>query len=298
MNVAVKPIAVDLDHVGTIVRDLDRAQEAFLKLGFQLTARSYHMASPAPGAPLEPLGSGNHVAMLGQGYLEIMANTHPTKVSVAVAMLERYEGAHIVAFRPESGATVQSRLIDRGQPVDPVRILERTTPYGPDGKESRKVIFHSYRFTTSVFTEAQFVYIEHPTRDVMWQPHLLEHPNGAIALDSLQLCSADAAATARKFAPLLGLEPAIVAPGEFEFRFTNSSMLVLSPEAWLARVPAAPLPPLPAPVGFTVRTTSLRQTQDVLERNGVAFAAGSHGGIRVGAAHACGTVIHFIDNAH
>ena len=34
------PIALDLDHCGTIVRDLDRAQQAFILSSFNFTSRS------------------------------------------------------------------------------------------------------------------------------------------------------------------------------------------------------------------------------------------------------------------
>ncbi|MBK8064423.1 MAG: VOC family protein [Betaproteobacteria bacterium] len=289
-------IALDLDHCGTIVRDLDRAQQVFARLGFNLTTRSHHVGSPTPGAPIEPLGSANHCAMLQQGYLEVMGHVDPTKTSNAVAMAKRYEGLHIVAFRPESSELVQSRLIDRGLPVDPVRALERMTPYGPEGRESRRVAFKNSRFNTGVFTEAQFQYTEHLTRDVMWQKHLTVHPNGALALQALYLCSPDPQATAAKFVPLLGIAPVANAQGEQVFEFAASRLVVLSPAAWALRAPGEPTPPLPAPVGFDVRVDSLAKARACLEANGVPVQPGTGaaaGGLRVGTAHACGVVIHF-----
>ena len=287
-----KPLALNLDHCGTIVRDLDLAQQAFQDLGFKLTLRSHHVGSPSPGAPIEPLGSANHCAMLQQGYLEVLGHVDPAKTSNAVAMLKRYEGVHIVAFRPESSEAIQTALIDQGQPVDPVRNLERMTPFGLHGKEMRRVAFRNMRFNTEVFTEAQFQYTEHLTRSVMWQTHLLEHPNGALALDCVYMCSPDPEATAKKLSPLLGVEPQSPSTGEFVLAFARSSLRILSPAVWQAQAPGAPLPPLPAPVGFAVLTNSLLQAQEVFQGNVIPFQRTPAGGLRV---RTCGTVIEFFE---
>jgi len=293
---AMAPIALDLDHCGTIVRDLDRARQAFARLGFNLTTRSHHVGAPSPGAPIVPLGSANHCAMLEQGYLEVLGHVDPTKTSNAVKMAERYEGLHIVAFRPQSSDVVQSQLIDRGEPIDPVRALERMTPWGPDGKESRRVAFKNSRFNTGVYTEAQFQYTEHLTRDVMWQKHLLVHPNGALALKAVYLCSPDPKATVSKFVTVLGVEPKTDAHGDEVLSFEDSALVICSPQSWARRAPGEPVPPLPAPVGFDVGVKSLAQAQACFKTNGITAVDGLDGGLRVGASQACGVVIHFVEN--
>jgi len=289
-------IATDLDHIGTAVRSLDNGKAVFEKLGFKLTARSFHKGATTAGGPIEPWGSANHCAMLKQDYLEVIGIFDPAKFSTAKAMLDRYEGPHIVAFRPASAEAVQA-LIAAGKPVDPGRALERMAPFGPEGKDSVRVAFRNSRFTSSVFTEAQFQYTEHFTRPEMWQPHLLDHPNGAVALDRLYLCAADPSAIAAKLAPVLGVEPAPGAAGELVFRFNASSLCVLTPEAWHVRSPGAALHPLPAPVGYAVRTASMRQLEDVLKKNGVPWERNPDGGLRVGPAHACGNVMHFVEGS-
>jgi len=150
------------------------------------------------------------------------------------------------------------------------------------------------RFSSTAFTEAQFQYTEHLTRDVMWQPHLLEHPNGALSLDRVYLCSEDPAAISAKLSPVLGVAPRSPSAGEFVFDLTASSLCVLGPEAWREHSMEAPAHPLPAPVGYAVRTASLEQVTDVLIRNQVPFTP-YPGGLCVGPQHACGNVIHFIE---
>lgn len=288
-----KSIAVDLDHVGTAVRNLDAGAAAFEKLGFKLTPRSHHKGVVVPGGPVEAWGSANHCAMLSQGYLEVLGIVDESRFSSAQALLAKYEGPHIVAFRPAFAEAVQS-LTDAGLPVDPARNLERMIPFGPEGVESRRVAFRNMRFSPSTFTEAQFQYTEHLTRDVMWQPHLLEHPNGALSLDRVYLCSADPAATAAKLAPVLGIDPRIAGPGKIFFDLSASALCVLSPDVWSALSMEGPRHPIPAPVGYAVRTSSLRRTEEVLSRNHVPYTS-YPGGLCVGTSHACGNVIHFIE---
>lgn len=283
--------ALDLDHCGTIVRDLDAAHAAFSKLGFKLTARSHHVGARNPGDTIAPLGSANHCAMLPQGYLEVMGHVDPAKWSSAIAMLEKYEGLHIVAFRPESTEAIQKGLIEKGMAVDPPRALERMAPYGPEGTEKRRVAFHNMRFGSTVF-QGHYQFTDHLTRETMWQPHLLEHPNGAQSLHRIYLCSPEPGVFARKFGPVLGIEPKVGPDGELLFEMAGSSLCILTPELWMAMSPQATIPALPAPVGYAVRVKSLAALQDLLKKNGVATQTSPKGGLHV---YICGTVIQFVE---
>ena len=64
-----------LDHAGVAVRDLDAAEAAYRRLGFNLTPRSIHSGAVEPGGPVVPWGSGNHCAMFADGYLEVVGLT-------------------------------------------------------------------------------------------------------------------------------------------------------------------------------------------------------------------------------
>lgn len=290
-----KTIAHDLDHVGVAVRNLDAGRDIFQRLGFQLTVRSHHRGSRAPGAPVEPWGSANHCAMLQRGYLEVIGLTDPAKFSTVKGMLDNYEGAHIVALQGESVDTAHSELRKFGLAVDEPRDLERMAAYGPDGTDSRRVAFRNMYMARSIFTEARLQYTEHLTREVMWQPHLLEHPNGALALSDLFLCSEDVEATVLKLAPVFGVQARQVSQGEHLLRLHHSSIRILTPEAWAEWATEAKLPPLPAPVGLGVQVRSLGATRDHLVRNGFTVQAGRANGIWVGPEQACGAVIYFFD---
>ncbi len=267
---------LELDHVGVAVKSLDRGRDAYARLGFRLTARSFHSGSRTPGAPVEPWGSGNHCAMFREGYLEVIGLTDENKYSSVKDMVADYEGLHIVAIGWGNAEAARPQMLARGVPVDAVRSLERDAAFGPDDAETRRARFRNCFVARDKFTEARFLYIEHLTRDVLWQPHLLEHPNGAVAIEEVYFASADPQATAQKLAALL--------PSPTRGRFH-----VVSAADWKFR----PLPPLPAPVGFGVRVDSLAKTRACLTAGGVKFE--ENDGVWTSPADGCGSAIRFFE---
>ena len=127
---SVNPVALDLDHVGIAVANLDAGLETFQRLGFNLTSRSHHKGSRVPGGPIEPWGSANHCAMLEQGYLEVLGVTDPSKAAPIPQGLspiaETGRGLHIVcALSDRWGYTV---LSDTGKVVWAVFTSPPTPP--------------------------------------------------------------------------------------------------------------------------------------------------------------------------
>jgi catechol 2,3-dioxygenase-like lactoylglutathione lyase family enzyme len=269
-------LKLELDHVGVAVKSLDRGREAYARLGFRLTARSFHSGSRTPGAPVEPWGSGNHCAMFREGYLEVIGLTDEQKYSSVKDMVARYEGLHIVAIGWGQAETARVQLLARGVPVDAVRSLERDAAFGPDDGETRRARFRNCFVDREKFTEARFLYIEHLTRDMLWQPHLLEHPNGAVAIEEVYFAAEDQKATAHKLAALL--------PSPARGRF-----YVVSIAEWKFR----PLPPLPSPVGFGIRVDSLAKTRACLATGGVKFE--ENNGLWTTPADGCGSAIRFFE---
>ena len=66
-----------IDHVVILVRDLDRAEDTYSRLGFTLTPRGYHT-----------LGSQNHCLMFGTNYVELLAVPKPHPAMLLELMAE------------------------------------------------------------------------------------------------------------------------------------------------------------------------------------------------------------------
>ena len=288
--------SVTLDHIGVAINDLERGRAAYERLGFTLTPRSIHRGSPAPGAPVIPFGSGNHCAMFHDGYLEVVGLTDATIFSNIKALVARYEGAHIVAFGVDSADATYAELSGRGIPIQAARQLERDAAFGPQGKETRRAAFRNMYFDAAAYPESRVLYIEHLTRDVLWQPHLLEHPNGVVALRDVFLCTPDAQAVADKYSTLFGAAAQPAGEGEWRIALAHTNVWIATPAAWARRAPGAATPPLPAPAGIGFKVKSVAATRALLATNGVIARDGLDGGIWVGPDQACGTAIYFFEN--
>ncbi len=283
----------ELDHCGVAVSDLDRGRDAFQRLGFRLTARSFHSGARTAGGPVEPWGSGNHCAMFREGYLEIIGLTDASMYSSVKPMVARYEGLHIVAIGCGDADATFAEFQQQGAPVEAPRALERDASFGPDDSQTRRAKFRNMYVDRDKVTEGRFIFIEHVTRDVLWQPHLLDHPNGAIALDAIYFVVADPQATAKKFAPLFS-DRIEHFPGGAKMSLDRGTLWLAEEKAWRERVPGSFVPPVPSPAGFGVRVASIDATRRLLEKNGVTVHAGMNASqFWVAPEDACGAAIQF-----
>jgi len=287
---------LDLDHVGVAVRDLDAGFDRYSRLGFRLTSRSLHAGAIVAGGPVQPWGSGNHCAMLTEGYLEVIGLTDPALPSSVKNLVARYEGLHIVAIGCRDADETHAALAAAGLPVEGVRALERDASFGVHDEQTRRARFRNLYVDRTAYPEARFLFIEHLTRDVLWQPHLLEHPNGATRIEALWMVADDAQATAAKLGALLRRE---AVPGEkgIEIRLDRGTIAVVSPAQWRTWTGEEQLPPLPAPAGVSIGVNDLRHTEAFLESAGVAFrrigVGAGREGIFVSPQDACGAGLVF-----
>jgi len=282
-----------LDHVGVGLKDLDRGRDAYERLGFRLTARSMHAGSPSPGAPVVPWGSGNHCAMLGRGYIEVLGLTDPNRFSSVKDMVSRYEGLHIVALGCDDADAAYAALHASALPVEAPRALERDATFGEHDEATRRARFRNIYLDRAPYPEARFLYIEHLTRDVLWQPHLLAHPNGALALEHVYFCADDVAATAARLARVVTASPKMSAAGSAEIRLASGSLVILDRDAWARRQGGRAPAPIAAAAGFAVRVKSLGETRRLLVQRGVSFQ--EHDSIWVDPADGCGATLHFLE---
>ena len=283
-----------LDHIGVGVRDLDRGSEAYARLGFALTPRSIHRGVLTPGGPVVAWGSANHCAMFEEGYLEIIAPFPPDASGSIRDMVERYEGAHIVAIGCEDSQRTYEAFSGLGLPVQPPRLLERDAPYGIAGDETRLASFRNAMFDPAVFDECWMFYIQHLTPDVLWQPHQLAQPNGVVALREIYFCAPGAETVAAKFAPMLRSAPKKLGPGDWQLPMARGTVRILEPETWNRLAPDQPTPDPPAPVGIGFRVSSLNRARSHIEANGIEIRDGARPW--VGADDACGAVLFFSED--
>ncbi|ETA64316.1 glyoxalase-like domain protein [Bordetella pertussis H918] len=262
---------LSLDHTGLIVFKLEDARQAFERLGFTLTPRSMHAGALTPGGPVVPWGSGNHCAMFRNGYFELLGLVEPDKPSTARRMLDRYEGLHIVAMDCESADAMHPQLTAAGVPAPAPATLERDAAFGPANDQTRRARFRNINLDGEAYPEARFIVIEHGTRDVLWQPHLLDHPNGATGLAAMYFAAADLSATLERFQRLLGTPSAHGDAYCFELR--RGRFWVMSEAAMREHCPVLADGPVHRVAAACIEVRSLPALQEYLQARQIDYVA-------------------------
>jgi hypothetical protein len=258
-----------LDHLGLVARGLDAAAATYRALGFTLTPRSRHSGPTTVGGPLVPWGTGNHCAMFRSGYLELIAVVDPSAFANRLPeLLARYEGVHIVAFGCADAAATRERLVAAGFETAALHALERAAET-PQGVKTAR--FGIVRVPAEQMPEGRVIVIQHHTPDVLWQPHLLDHPNGAVALAEVLVCVGDVEEAARRYARLLGMAPRPRGAARV-FSLPRGRLAVVGADQLAAEIPDAVAPTLPYVAAFTVATRSLDATRAFLTERRVPVA--------------------------
>ncbi|MGH8745462.1 MAG: VOC family protein [Burkholderiales bacterium] len=183
-----------IDHVVIAVRDLDRAQQTYARLGFTLTPRGFHT-----------LGSANHCIMFGSDYVELLAlpRQHPAMRYYA-GFLARGEGLAAVALACADAGTAHAELVADGieadAPLDfsrPVRLAQG----------ERDASFRIVQLAPAQTPGCRGFVCQHLTRDLVWRPEYQTHALGATGLAALAVIVENPASSAKEYARLFDAPP-------------------------------------------------------------------------------------------
>ncbi len=222
-------IATGLDHAGVAVRDLAAAGDAWAALGFQVTAAAPHL----PGGI-----TGNRCVMFRHGYVELLGMLGGHSATLE-RFLGRYEGVHVLSLATTDAAAAGQRLNRE------VVRSERETAGGVA------------RFARVVLSEMEprVQLIEQITPELVWQPDLLLHPNGASELLAVVMTSAEPAVAAAALSLAAGV-PVVPDPaGGYALRMKTGEVRVVSDIATV--FPGLTAPRLPFVGGIVVRAPDL-----------------------------------------
>jgi hypothetical protein len=276
---------LSLDHVGLLAHDLAAAAGALRRLGFAPAPPSFHRERPAGTDTPQKTGTANQCLMFRGGYVEVLGIVDRERYSGWITgALQRYEGLHVVGFGCDEIDSLLANLTAAGrQPL--VRRLTRAVEIaGEERPVSFTILFHS----DAEFPEGRFVTMQHHSRDVLWHPSLLEHPNGAQALCGVTLVIDDVDEFVARVVGWTGAGAdgsRIELPGGF--------IEALSP-AQARRVYGDALPASVSQLaGMTIAVEDVAATARLLEQQDVTFRVAG-GGLLVPAAEGCGAFIHFV----
>lgn len=278
---------LDLDHVAVVVGDLDAAEQNYTSLGFQLTPRSSHRGPVPPGGEIGPWGTGNHCAMFRRGYFEVLGITDPNRYKTHVEhRLARYEGLHLVAFGTSDAERSVADFRSKGAKIADPQQIGRDVPFGAG---TRPGSFGIANLDPDFYPEADFLVIEQQTREVLWQPDLMTHPNGAVSLESVTICCDDPGDLMNRLSPILG------APTDKGFNLHPGRVRVVGAGDVADLFAGNPLPgETPCVVAAAIGVEDLGKTASLLAANDVSLQSGNDGHLRIGPDIGCGAIIDFV----
>jgi hypothetical protein len=169
-------LRLPIDHVVIPVVDLVTAGQAFEEAGFNVTPESRH--SPA-------MGTANRCVVLERTYIELIGIVVETAANATWRkVLETGPGIGGLAFRSEDIEATAVELRKREIKAEPVRHFSREADEG-------ELRFSVIRVDPRETPGLQCLFCQHHTQELLWQPGLMRHPNGASLMLELALPKMD-----------------------------------------------------------------------------------------------------------
>ncbi|MGI9510883.1 MAG: VOC family protein [Geminicoccaceae bacterium] len=270
-----------IDHAIIGVRDLEKAKQAYEKLGFRATPRGRHAG----------WGTANYCLMFDQDYLEILGIVDPDAFTNNLdSFLETREGLHSVVLGTTDAAATREAWAAAG--IEPAEVKDLSRLLEPDVE----LRFQNVGLDPKMTADVPMFACSHLTPDLMRQPGWTEHPNGAIGIRTLTAVTNEPASVIEKMGRIFGDarvtetdSTVAVHTGRGVLLFaTPDDLDMLHPELELELVTDQA-----ALAVLSVRVRDLAGTADWLDKAGVPFKREAGGIIGVGAEHACGVMLEF-----
>ena len=224
-------VTLPLDHVGWLVQDLAVAATAFAELGFAATRPGILKTGSADSTAVDVGQRSAHV-MFADTYLELTALASGAGPEHLQPYLDR-SGLIILALRVDSAAIAHQALQRTSLTVTAVSRSERPVAYDAPARQGMAA-FHWFMCVPAEFPEMLVCCVEHLTPELLFQPDVYEHDNGARALRSVFVLEPDPSAASSRFTTLAG---AVAADAES----LDGSLILLSAGAAASRFPGIDL---------------------------------------------------------
>lgn len=203
MNSTAAPVS--LDHVGYVAASLPALRAAMLRLGFAPTQPTLLMrANPQSGA-LESLQQESCHAVFRRSYMEFSAVLTADPAHHLAAYRARGDGLHILALGAADMAAARAQCVRNGVLATAPARAARRIDYGSQRGEAR---FDWFMVSPESAPEGLICWVRNLTPQLVFQPEVSAHPNGALDVVEVQIESMDPEEAAARYAAWLGIEPA------------------------------------------------------------------------------------------
>ena len=193
-----------LDHVGYVAASMPALRATMRRLGFAPTEPTLLMRANPHTGELESLQQESCHAVFGRSYIELSAVLTADPAHHLAAYRARGDGLHILALGAADVAAAHARCVERGVPVTAPARAARRIDYGSLHGEAR---FEWFMVLPDSAPEGLICWVRNLTPQLVFQPEISRHPNGALDVVEVQIEALDAEAAASRYAGWLGSAP-------------------------------------------------------------------------------------------
>jgi Glyoxalase-like domain len=260
------PGEVFLDHTAFFVAEIDAAATVLERCGFRLTP--FSVQTNTVDGKIVAAGTGNRLAMLRNGYLELLTATPgPAGDTLLAAQLREriahHAGLHLATFASADAAAEHRRLGEAGFETLPLVDMRR-----PVGDAFAR--FSIARIAHGTMPEGRAQFLTHRTEHLVWLPDMLDHPNGAKALTALWIAADDIAEVAERYTRFTGRRAA--SDGAVtKIPLDRGALNIVTPAYLAETLGIMPAGPLPCLVAASVAVNSIVTLEACLRGSGIAY---------------------------
>lgn len=183
------PASAHLDHIVVNAKyELEEFTALFRALGFTLAPPGVHS-----------LGSFSQTMVFRDCYLELIA-LPPGRADLRPEIATSPSGLSGLVFRTSDADETYRTLLRSGFAPDGPRPFHRPVHMRGVWREAR---FRTVGLGTSEFRAGRVYFCEHLTPELVWQPDLMTHPNGATGIEELVVVAPDPVEEAERYGVLL-----------------------------------------------------------------------------------------------
>ncbi len=201
---------ISLDHIGLVGRSIDALRRDWLDAGFSVTEPETLMAlDPATGRRVS-LGQQSCHIVFERGYVELTAVDSVTPQHHLYPWIRSDVSLGILAFGADDIEAVHRRLLEGEVPAGPLAHASRPIHYGARRGDA---VFTWFALAAASTPESLVCFARNERPELVYQPEVQRHPNGARALEGVIICSDEPDRTAARYAGYAGTAAQTIAPG-------------------------------------------------------------------------------------
>lgn len=175
---------VGMDHCTIMNRVIKNSAEVFFPLGFVGDSNCREIRQEVRDAFVPSVRF-----VFDNAYVECAQ--FPPQVEEFYHFLTSEAGMHMTTLLTDNAESFRNALIAQGKDIPEIVVTERE---GADhGEKKGKAVFHLVEIPFCAIPDTHMAYMEHLTRELLYQPGRWQHPNTVCRFDQVVLCSADEA---------------------------------------------------------------------------------------------------------